>query len=301
MKQVILLVFMSLLFACASAPVDQIATQSRTTTRTGNDGAAVATALNARYAQTSSNCFNSETAPVFLCRGIIIRATVYGDSYNVWDPSPVNISNGFVAFSYMSTDSRFPALYNRANNGFIVKPISQLTAGQLKYKAVCFYVIDGATDMRADGGCGQHAYHGAISRYCSLQGITTADQFIAHYMANTPVREQKQCSWDVRDNSPYQTAALFRQALAAMPRIPKNGRNDENELVVAVWTRQPAANMPIEAFFYTDAAGLIQAKKNQSSYYTQANSKIVPIIKLTINATNWAASFSYNPADQNYL
>lgn len=116
-------------------------------------------------------------------------------------------------------------------------------------------------------------------------------------MANTPVREQKQCSFDVRDSSPYKTAALFREAVAAMPRIPKNGLNDENELVVSVWAKQAAANMPIEAFFYTNASGLAQAKKNQSSYFDKAAGKIVPIVKLTIG-TGQAASFSFNPGDQ---
>ncbi|AXI63639.1 hypothetical protein DLD99_25240 [Pseudomonas kribbensis] len=306
MKKIILALAVSLLFACtqhetAPPPTTTSSEQVGLMGLASNDGAAVAATLNARYAQTTRNCFNSETAPIFLCSGIVIRATTYGDGYNVWDPSPNNVSNGFVAFSYMRNDAKSPALYNHSNNGYIARPVSAAIPGQIKLQYTCFFPIDGATDGRADKGCGQHILHGAISRFCSLQGITTANQFVAHYMANTSAREQKQCSWDVRDNSPYQTAALFREALATMPRIPKNGRNDENELVSAVWAKQPAANMPIEAFFYTDAAGLIQAKKNQSSYYAQANSIIVPVIKLTINSTSWAASFSYNPADQNYL
>ncbi|MFJ4193733.1 hypothetical protein [Pseudomonas sp. NPDC089534] len=307
MRRVILALSISVLFACASKheePVSQdvAGAGSRVSSimAAANNGAAVAAALNARYAQTSRNCFNSETAPSFLCSGIVIRGTTYGDTYNVWDPSPGSVKNGFVAFSYMRTDARFPALYRRANNGYIVHPVSELPAGQIKFQYNCFFPIDGATEWRADNGCGQHSLHGAISRYCSLQGVTTADQFMAHYMANTQAREQKQCSFDVRDSSPYQTAALFREAVAAMPRIPKNGLNDENELVVGVWAKQPAAKMPIEAFFYTNASGLVQAKKNQASYYTQAAGKIVPIIKLTIGASQ-AASFSYSSADQVHL
>jgi hypothetical protein len=302
MEKIILALAVSLLFGCvqhetAPPPTTASSEQVGLMGLATNDGAAVAATLNTRYAQTTRNCFNSETVPTFLCSGIIIRATTYGDGYNVWDPSPSSVSKGFVAFSYMRNDAKFPALYSHSNNGYIVRPVSDALPGQIKLQYTCFFPIDGATEWRADKGCGQHSLHGPISRSCSQQGITTANQFVAHYMANTPVREQKQCSFDVRDSSPYQTAALFREALAAMPRIPKNGVNDENELVATVWARQPAVNMPIEAFFYTNANGLAQAKKNQSSYFDKAAGKIVPIVKLTIGAGQ-AASFSFALADQ---
>lgn len=303
MKKMILALALSLLFACTSrheepaTPLPANDEQLSTLSVAANNGAAVAAALNTRYAQTSRNCFNSETAPSFLCSGIIIRGTTYGDNFNVWDPSPSSVSKGFVAFSYMRTDARFPALYSHSNNGYIVRPVANALPGQIKLQYTCFFPIDGATEWRADKGCGQHSLHGAISRHCSQQGITTADQFVAHYMANTPVREQKQCSFDVRDSSPYKTAVLFREAVAAMPRIPKNGVNDENELVAGVWAKQAAANMPIEAFFYTNANGLVQAKKNQSSYFDKSAGKIVPIVKLTIGAGQ-AASFSFALGDQ---
>jgi hypothetical protein len=295
MKKLILFVLISMLAACAPQRVEQMAPLEVF----GSSGSAVATALNTRYAQTSRNCWGSETAPIFLCSGIIIRGTTFGVGYNVWDPSPGSVTKGFVAFSYMRADAKFPALYSHANNGYIVRPVSELPAGALKIQYQCFFPIDGATEWRGDYGCGQHSLHGAISRYCSSQNITTADQFYLHYMTNTPVREQKQCSFDVRDSSPYQTAALFREALSVMQRLPKNGLNDENELVAKVWAKQPATNMPIEAFFFTNADGLVQAKKNQTSFFNQANGKIVPIVKLTISASQ-AASFSYSAADQVY-
>ncbi|KAB0502068.1 hypothetical protein [Pseudomonas lini] len=307
MKKIILLVWAFLLVACSTQREEQVPLQSVSNeeqlaplAQSRNNGAAVAADLNVKWSQTSRNCFNSETAPSFLCSGVVIRGTTYGDGYNVWDPSPGGVKNGFVAFSYMRQDSKFPALYGHANNGYIATPISELTAGQLRFQYLCFFPIDGATEWRSDNGCGQHSLHGAISRYCSSQGISNADQFVAHYMANTPVREQKQCSFDVRDTSTYQTAALFREGLLAMRRIPKNKVNDENELVVRVWNKQAPANMPIKSFFYTDASGLNQAKKNQNSYYSQTGGKIVPIVKLTINSSTWAALFSYSAADQVY-
>lgn len=307
MKRIILALAVSLLFACtqhetAPPPTTANSEQSAPLGRAANNGAAVAATLNSRYAQTTRNCFNSETAPIFLCSGIIVRATSTGATYNVWEPSDGQLSKGYVSFSYMRQDAKFPALYSHQNNGYIVRPLSAAVPGEITLKYNCFFPTDGATEWRADKGCGQHSIHGAISRYCSLQGITTANQFIDHYMSNTPVREQKQCSFDVRDSSPYQTAALFREALAAMPRIPKNGVNDENELIAMVWARQEAIKIPIEAFFYTSGStpGWTQARFNQSAYYRASGGKIVPIVMLAINSSSWNATFTYSATDQVY-
>jgi hypothetical protein len=318
-KKIILLVWAFLLIACSATqeqpapapPVpseEQISTQSvpgdqqfGAFSQPRNNGPAVVADLNAKWNQTSRNCFNSETAPSFLCSGVVIRGTTNGPGFNIWDPSPANVKKGFVAFSYMRQDSRFPALYSHANNGYIVTPVSEL-AGQLKFQYLCFFPIDGATEWRSDYGCGPHSLHGNRSASCASQAITTSTKFLTHYLAGATVREQKQCSFDVRDTSPDQTAVLFREALLAMPKIPKNGVNDENELVVRVWAKQAAANMPIKAFFYTSGStpGWTQARQNQSAYYSQSGGKVVPVVMLTINKSTWAASFTYSGSDQIY-
>ncbi|MGC1331531.1 hypothetical protein [Pseudomonas sp.] len=297
MKNLIHLAFALCLAACVSQPV--------TTTLSGlhaNNGAAVAIELNRRYNLTYPNCWSSETAPAFLCSGVIIRATTYGDTWNVWDPSPLAVSVGGVSFSYMRNDARFPNIFPGTNNGYIVMPASATPGGYMLFNYLCFFPIDGASNNRSANGCGEHRLWGAISGYCSSQGVTTAEQFYANYLSHGQPYHQKQCSFDVHDNSPYQTARLFREGVRATPMLPPNNGYDENELIARVWTIQPASAMPIEAFFYLrgSADGLSQAKKNQQSYYGKTNGRIVPIISLSIAPTGYAATFQYSAADQMY-
>ncbi len=305
MKAIIYLLICFSLASCAAPDVGRPPAVSPLVSVSGNalanNGVVVAAELTRRYNLAYPNCWSSETAPAFLCSGVVIRGTRAGPGFNVWDPSPTAKQVGGVAFSYLRSDTRIPRLYSQVNNGYIVYPALDTPSGMLALQYLCYFPIDGATGLRKDNGCGEHKLWGAVSRYCSLQNIFTAEQFLAHYMAQPPYREQRQCSFDVRDNSPYKTAALFREAVRAMYMIPKNGVNDENELIVKVWTDKPAIEMPLEAFFYLagSSSGLAEAKGNQKSFYEQTNGKILPIIKLTIPASQ-LATFQYVAADQVY-
>lgn len=295
MKKLMAILFSLLMAACVPHH-----DRTRSMETFSNPGSAVVVELNRRYNLTYPNCWNSETAPSFLCSGVVVRGT-YRGNWNVWDPSPANVAKGGMAFSFLRKDSTMKNLYSGINNGFIVYPASATPANMLKLSYLCFFPVDSDTWNRADRGCGEHSAAPVVSRYCTSQNIFTAAQFAAHYNSFSSPQAKYECSFDVRDSSAYATASLFREGLKAMYLIPRNHVNSENELTVQTWSTQPAAKMPLEAFFFLsgNANGLVQAQENQRSFYEKSGGRIVPIVQLTIAASH-QASFQYDVNHQIY-
>lgn len=262
-------------------------------------GAATAQALQTRYNDTAANC-GLASMPAFLCSGVMLRATQYAPTYHVWNPSPASVTSGGVSFSYLRSDAKFNQVPYYMVDGFIVRPWLQAT-NKFHIQVLCAFPVDGYTDRRSAAGCGPSALYPNDSDLCHLQGIQTAAQWKAHYEsipANAPNRMQHQCAFSVRDSDNNYAANNFYQALAAQRSISSL---IQNELRIATWPQDIAADLPVEAFFYLDGstAGLANAKANQQDFYTQSAGIVVPVIKLKLPRTLAdTAQFTYSAGDQ---
>ncbi|RLU11194.1 halovibrin HvnA [Pseudomonas prosekii] len=259
-------------------------------------GVRVATALTQRYMDTRLNC-GANSMPAFLCSGIILRSTVPapGSQYFTWNPSPNSQKSGGVSFSYLRKDMNFKSLVFGQTSGFIFLPVLNQLPGTRKIEVLCTYPVDGAVLLRDKPGCGAHPYAPDLSRRCQTIGITTAEQWIANKKKNG----WNSCSFDVRDSMNQLAADSFYQAIRAHNLGNYfAGAYDYSELILATWPQNIPKELPIEAFYYI-TTGLPGAQKDQRDFYAQTAGKVVPVIKLTLPATNTGnAVFSYNPADQ---
>jgi hypothetical protein len=147
-------------------------------------GETVARHLQERFDETFSACTRFEgdpdPKPAILCSGVIMRATLRGPGFHIWNPNPNSPVRNGVAFSWLRKDSGFSQLVFGYHNGFILLPhfyaddpddhYTQLTV-------LCAFPFDAASWGRQSGnfdGCG--AYTGiADSGPCQAQNIHTSE------------------------------------------------------------------------------------------------------------------------------
>lgn len=260
------------------------------------DGPATAEALTRRYNDTVPNC-GSDSKPAFLCSGVIIRVTTYGNDYDTWDPSPTAIKKGSVSFSYLRKDNNFRNFaYNQTNaNGFIFYPIFDTPQGKLDVPILCHFPMDGWTDNRTErAACG--AYPGvAGSEPCHQQGIITGAQWVAKYPPGT--LGSNICGFDIRDELNHYAGPNFYAALQAKS-LNKAYFEEQNEMLLQVWQPGQGQTLPIQAFFYSVPAGLSDARKSKQRFLAKTGIDL-PIIKVTLPAQpEGSATFQYIPGDQ---
>lgn len=275
--------------------------------RTANDAVGlhgvenIADQLTNRYRDTRVNC-GKESQPAFLCSGVVLRGTAASTQFDFWNPSPAAVKRGGVSFSYLRADANFSTLVLGVSKGYIAYPVLQSPPGTSNgFDYVCAFPIDGATDHRADRGCGQYKAD-TDSRYCSLVGVKTAEDFYRHYMKieDPSSRKFHQCSFDVRDSSNEAATYAFYQMSRAMAMIPRMALNDQNEMIVKTWAQNIPGELPIQALFYLEgnSAALRNVQHDQKRFETVAG-KVLPIVSLKLPANQQGtAVFAYNPADQ---
>ncbi|WP_431080956.1 hypothetical protein [Pseudomonas thivervalensis] len=260
------------------------------------DGAATASALAARYADTRINCGSAST-PAFLCSGIVFRGTIHSTAYHAWNPSPIAQEKGAVSFSYLRQDSQFRQIDSTYDHGFIFYPVLDMPVDKRKIEILCVFPIDGATFDRDNPGCGAHRSYPQQSRRCQSQGITSAEQWLAHTNQPGVVQSYYQCSFDVRDQMNDAAADSFHQALRAMQLHNAVAFHSRNELMLATWPPDIAPQLPIQAFYYV-GNGLRFAQYDQQDFYEHSGIWR-PIIRIDLPATPaHKASFSFDPRDQ---
>jgi hypothetical protein len=140
------------------------------------------------YYDTGKDC-GGNTAPAFLCSGIIIRETarpVAGQSYYFWQPSPSSLHEGAVSFSYIRHDARFDKFKSNGSHGYTLYPLlgKYRYSGsdrKIKLDVLCSFPLDGWTDYRQNEGCGPDTTYLKQSSPCQGQGITTAQQWLTQY------------------------------------------------------------------------------------------------------------------------
>lgn len=262
------------------------------------DGPSTAAALTALYMDNVSNC-GSNSTPAFLCSGVILRATIYSDSYDAWNPSPTAKRKGSVSFSYLRRDNNFQHfVYNaQDSNGFIFYPIFDTPTGKLHIDVLCHYPNDGWSDNRwADGnGCGSSPGLVGSGPSCAALGITTGAQWGAKYPPGTP--GPNICSFDVRDSLNEAAGPAFYAALQSK-WMNSSYFTEQNEMLLKLWGDNLGSTLPIRAFFYGKPAGLQYARKNKQRFLQKTGINL-PIIKITLPTTpQGLATFQYIAADQ---
>ncbi len=288
MKTRLFLLVVLLLSGCAGQRPSTIITRA--------DGPTTAAALTSSYHERPANC-GSDTMPAFLCSGVMIRVTTYGDAYESWDPSDKALAKGSVSCSFLRKDNNFARFaWDRPNvNGLIFYPVLDTPAGLERIQVLCFFPMDGWTDGRTtDQGCG--AYPGvANTDKCHRLNITMAEQWNAAYPPGTG--GYAICGWDVRDELNQYAGPNFYQGMRSKWR--DSGYFSEwNELLLKVWDRNLDGRLPLQAFFYNNSTALIDAKKDRAKFLSKTGISI-PLIKVTLPTTPTGdATFQYIAGDQ---
>lgn len=257
-------------------------------------GEAAAVQLRGWYNQTVTNCGNPGR-PAFLCSGVMIRATLSGQNYLPWDPSPDSITSGGVSFSWLRTDDNFANFFAH-HNGFIFYPVMDTPRGKNSdIQVMCSFGHDGGTNHRSANGCGVAPGY-PQGQLCHEQNIRTGQQWITHFNSQAN-KHLGQCGWDTREGQ-RDTADHFYQGIIGRGLMTDHWVT-QNELRLATWETGAGAQLPIQSFFYVaGSAGLALAQDDQRRY--QANyGEVVPIIQVTLPASKGQqASFVYRDADQ---
>ncbi|MFJ2995244.1 hypothetical protein [Pandoraea sp. NPDC087047] len=249
------------------------------------------------YNRTDQNC-GTANRPAFLCSGVMLRATETNPAFLPWDPSPDAIQKGGISFSWLRTDSGFSKMFHNPN-GFVVYPDMEVPSGTQELQVYCAFPLDADTWRRpTDQGCGPLTYDPVESRSCEVLGITTAQQWVAHFDKRKK-RPYNMCAWNVRIGQ-QGTADRFYQNIRAEALVTRTDSMDWNELIIATWATGIGTALPIQSFFYLQnvSGGLVKAQTDQQRYF-QAYGKFVPIVRIGLPANSGAkATFVYTLADQ---
>lgn len=247
----------------------------------------IAERLNRRYQTLVPACDGGR--PAFQCSGVVIRATQH---YNL---SPLHISNGFVAFSYLRRDAQVEALTTRGSVGIIVDGAGVVVR--------CVYPVDAASDARGGQGCGSVLSADLAirehSRPCREQGVTALEQWIAYYQADVDY-VGKGCSFSP-DTTEFQLSIDIRAYMnRAYPLLA-----GWNELVVAPW--QDAQASGLEAIYYQTFGYMKEealkreirqrAQWMQVDFFRQTG-RVVPVVRLDLERGETQSIFSYSVDDQ---
>jgi hypothetical protein len=278
-----------------------------------------------QYMSTPTNCGDSRR-PAFLCSGIIVRVAYSGMTKDArplpfysWNLSPTDLKLKAVSFSYFRKDVTWNDFHgghvgnaDGSASGFTLLPLDgpyAAPANKHVMQVLCSFPLDGWTDERILYGCGVTSAYGTQSTgECQPQNIMTAEQWVADWKA-TPKGEnpnQYQCGFDVHTGSTYNTVDAFNQSLRARAVLDPATQEfkQHNELRIASWDGVPAADLPIQSFFYTVPAGqttgsgLTDAQYNQFVYYKNTGI-FIPVVQILVPA-KFGDDFDFHvlPGDQ---
>lgn len=302
---------LALCLACASctpkAPPPS-ATQGTRADHTA-EGQATAAAMQARFDAVldsdplNANCDGPRT-PVFLCSGILLRGTsAFSTAYHAWNPNPNSTKPGGVSFSYMRRDASFNKLAYGYTHGFTVWPIFHLPAGKFEMEVLCYFPMDGATDLRSDAGCGPHRDHPVESVPCQQKNppIVTGAAWLEDYEdapAGTSKRDQS-CGFTMVTGT-ANSAAIFKEAMHVLDLNRGAFFTSQDETIIATWQPNLEATIPLESFFYvSNLSGLQDSKSDQNDFYVTSGGIWRPVIRVTLpQAPGAEATFVFRPEDQ---
>ena len=252
-------------------------------------GVETAINLNNRYNDTRDICEDGK--PAYDCDGVLIRATENGN-FDPWNPSNSAITLGGVSFSYMRKDAFVTTVYR--NSGFTFFAQQDAIKQNKEVDYLCIYPYDAwtAQPRRPDAGCGfqpKSAQSSTDLSTCVQVNAETVEGWYA--FTSTLTRQQDQCSLSTQDPGQFATSLKVRA------KRPANMPDAWNEILAKVWEQNIPGQLPLESFFYKNAAGLAEAKAYQQKYAARTGGGWLPIIKLDLTNMN-STPFSYTPADQ---
>lgn len=269
----------------------------------------VAAELTANYNKVVDNC-GSEASPAFACSGNIIRFTNYSTEYRVWNPSPAAATRKGISFMYVRQDLPLDKTFKDKGSGLIYYPTEMMPASKELSPIRCAFPVDGYSDRRYTNGqndaCGTNINYPNNSQPCQEQGITTGQGWYDHFSSIPDVDKNRlnhQCGFSLA-NTEQNQASIFKAALDGQKLLQDaRGSASYNELVLSIPSYNASyqidnpAVLPIEAFFYTNDSGLTEARGYQQDYHDYAHVD-APIVKLDLDITTGAVTYSYNKADQ---
>jgi hypothetical protein len=265
------------------------------------DGWTAAQRINARHADTTSECPGAKAA--VYCSGVLARSLSYSTNYHAWNPNPNTQPIGGVSFSYLRGDVKTLATAGPKGQGMILRELNYAsTAGLQAIQALCIYMADSNTWKRADHGCGVESASPG-SEPCALQKpeVNTVETLKAHFLSvpASPAwrRLHHQCSLAI-EPAPFMLAINGRQQIIAGT---ESNFYRYNEIMLAAWPMDIPTRLPIDAFYYVAGSeeGLRQAREIQKDLWRSADGMIKPVIRMDLTAAPTAV-FSYQVADQAY-
>jgi hypothetical protein len=258
------------------------------------NGRAVAARLDARYNDTRNDCSGKAA---YYCNGVLIRAATADPAFHAWNPSPTAVTRDGVSFTYLRRDLGIARFNGGETQGFIVKDFETAQqAGQLALRLLCSFPSDGWTVGRSDRGCGAIKAYPDTSRYCSLQGIDTVQEWVRHY---------HQVPWQYRNGQQCAFAAnaqAFALSLTARQYFqdPANERPYHNEVVIQTWPQGEGSRLPLEAVFYLSTqarvTGQAGARFIQQDFF-DSTGRVLPVVRVRLG-DGLASAFSFHPEDQ---
>ncbi len=246
--------------------------------------------------------------PAFMCSGIIIRGASPGATYNSWNPSPEDVKDGGVSFSYIRKDSIFKEIAVGQTSGFTLYP----AMGKYNYKGTqskrplsvrnVLFPLDGvdsgsrcAHRMRPNLTTAWGAGWGGgpfLSNKVSPQrrrGLTiSVNQHIV-------IRKLYQCAFDVISATIQYRRCIhandWREGSRWAPLLLPTITNPRIKVWDPTWDKE----LPIQSFFYVGEAnslGWTKARTDQQAYFTKTK-EFVPVIKITAPADQ-SGHFKFN-------
>lgn len=253
--------------------------------------------LEQRYNDTVPWCNGRSSQPAFLCSGLILRGLNPSPDYPFYQPSPASIASGAISASYLRRDANFPRLAYEYKSGVILDNVLLNPRDHSDPQYLCFFVIDGASEYRADRGCGDsNLTPGAREKWCQDIGVLTATDWLADYRRKG-LNHSAQCAFDVRDERNNAAGAAFYAGVEATASITES-YNRQNELRIATWKVDPPRSPSLLAAFYSEPGGLAGAQLYQRQWRA-ATGEELPIVYLRLpQKAGETARFSYQAADQ---
>lgn len=247
--------------------------------------------LEQRFNDETNECFDSKnvTQPSYKCSGLILRG-VRSNNHEIkfaWGIKPADKEKKSFSFGYLRRDHPFSWLGKGYEAGFIIYPHLRTPRHKSTQKVLCYFPVDGHTDVRLDRGCGQRDNDTiGISRPCHLQNITTFPRWVEHFKEitdETILFIMSQCGFDMTKKTELDNFSVALQANIYL----QNGTtlaSIASELRVESWDENNTKTLPIEAFFYFSDTknGKKEAIKYRNDFFIRSGGEKIPIVEIQL-------------------